>query len=103
MNRTPQIRIRFELLLLIAVLLMVVFSNLVYADSTGTITGKVISSKTGLPPLDAKVTIVDLSRQVPVYPYDGKYIIQDIPPGFYTLKVECNYYETTTIDSIEVD
>ena len=89
---------------LILLALLTAFAiNSALADSTGAIIGKVVNATTALPPLDAKVTIVELNREVPVCPVDGKYFIQDIPPGIYSLKVECDYYETATIDSIEVD
>jgi hypothetical protein len=103
MNKTPHAKIRFERFMLMAGLSIVILSGYAFADSTGTITGKIVIAKTGLPPLDAKVTIVELNRQVPVYPYDGKYIIQDVPPGFYSLKIECDYYETANVECIEVD
>jgi hypothetical protein len=107
MNRIPQISFRTAsikgLFLIAEVLAAIILINTAFADSTGTIMGKVINTKTGLPPLDAKVTIIELNRQVPVYPYDGKYIIRDIPPGFYSLKFECDYYNILIVDCVEID
>jgi hypothetical protein len=89
-------------LIFVALLLIFVY-NISIADSTGAISGKVIVGKTGLPPLGAKVRIIELNREVSVCPVDGKYFIQDIPTGYYSLKVEYNCYDTVIADCVEID
>lgn len=76
---------RTSLLFLVFVLLA--GSSMVWAQSTGSLKGKVVDSKDKLPLPTAKISVSGLKTQV-LAGSEGEYLIRDIPPGVYKVTVE---------------
>lgn len=88
-------------LVLVAAMLLVSCCNVAFAAVTGKISGYIVDKKTqeGLP--SVAVQIVGTTRGAMTSP-DGSYLIMNIPPGTYSLKVRLIGYQTVQVDKILV-
>ena len=71
------------------------------------IQGAVIDTETNLPVEFANVSLIDPATQKPVNGAvcddKGKFVIQKVAPGIYTIAVSFIGYETQTIEGIKVE
>lgn len=72
--------------------LFVIFLVQMASAQTGSITGTVTNEK-GVPVPTADVLLVEISREAATN-LQGKYLIEDVLPGTYTLRVSFIGYET---------
>ena len=82
-----------------AFLIMTLFSAVLTAGQTGKITGKVLDQETGNPLPGVNVLLENTSMGDATNP-EGKFVILDIPPGLYTVKLSFIGYATVTIENV---
>lgn len=75
--------------------------SMLYAASGGKITGRVIDSKTGEPLLGANI-IIEGTGIGAASDLDGYYVINNTPPGSYTVLVSYIGYETQRITNLNI-
>ena len=80
-------------------LIMTLFSAVLTAGQTGKITGKVLDQETGNPLPGVNVLLENTSMGAATDP-EGKFVILDIPPGLYTVKLSFIGYATVTIENV---
>lgn len=73
----------------------------VHAAATGQIKGTIVDKKTGEPVVGVSVLVVGTGRG-DMTDMDGKYIITQMEPGTYTLKISHVYYAEVEITEVEV-
>ncbi len=81
--------------------LMLTVTAIIYAGPSGKITGTVKDKQTGEPIAGASVLVVGTSRGAQTDP-DGKFVINQVEPGTYQLKISSLEYDTKNIDSVTV-
>lgn len=82
--------------------LFFVISNLIFAQQTGTITGKVVDKSTGSELIGATVMIKDKSLGG-LTKIDGTYRVQNVPVGEYTLSFNYVGYAKIEITGVKVN
>lgn len=87
----------------ILILFVMFFSSIIEAGTTGKIKGRIVDDKTGEPLIGVNV-MIDGTMLGAATDLDGFYIILNIPPGKYNLKVSYIGYTTTIIEvNVSVD
>ena len=76
--------------------------QLALAGTTGKITGEVLEKDTNQPVIGARVTIEGTTMGAMVNPMDGSYIIQNVPPGTYTIVASCIGFNPVTVTNLLV-
>ena len=79
--------------------IMTLFLAVPVAGQTGKITGKVLDQETGNPLPGVNVLLENTSMGAATDP-DGDFVILDIPPGLYTVKLSFIGYATVTIENV---
>ena len=77
--------------------------QVVYAGTTGKITGVVTDSEDKQPVVGARVVIEGTTMGAMVNAMDGSYFIQNVPPGTYSLVASCIGYNNTTVKDLVVN
>lgn len=72
-----------------------------FAQETGRIAGTIVDSETGEPLFSASILVVETSQGA-VADFDGNYLIRNLVPGSYTVKVSYISYATQTITGVEI-
>lgn len=83
------------------ILLLLLFSNLSFAGTTGKIAGRVIDSKTR-EPIPAVNIVIEGTNYGTATNVEGYYVINNVPPGVYTLVVSAIGYEKKIIKNVKV-
>lgn len=78
-----------------------IFSNLIFAGTTGKLAGKIVDSETGEPLLGTSVILEGTTRGA-ASDFDGSYFIINIPPGIYTVKVSMVGYTTQVVNKVRI-
>ncbi|HZW38486.1 MAG TPA: TonB-dependent receptor [Ignavibacteriaceae bacterium] len=88
-------------LLTIFLLVMFAFSNVVWAGTTGKLAGKVIDAKTkeALPFVNVIIEGTKLGASTDL---DGNYVILNIPPGNYKIRVQYVGYQTVLMENVSI-
>ncbi len=89
---------RYSKLLICALLL---WSSAVFAQTTGRIVGTVLDKATGEPLPSAAVTIVGTFYQT-LTDFDGKFVLNDIKPGTYSVKFQFIGYQPMQFNDIKI-
>jgi len=89
---------RYSKLLIYALLL---WSSAVFAQTTGRIVGTVLDKATGEPLPSAAVTIVGTFYQT-LTDFDGKFVLNDIKPGTYSVKFQFIGYQPMQFNDIKI-
>ncbi len=71
------------------------------AQTTGTISGRVVDAATGAPLAGAEILIEQSGRSVPSSE-DGRFVLAGVPTGVYTVRVELLSYRTLRVEQVEV-
>lgn len=74
----------------------------IYAQATGSISGRIFDAETGEPLPGATVRIETIARSTGA-DVDGRYILQNIPAGTYDIKVSNVGYGIQIIEGVEVE
>lgn len=82
-----------------AFLIMTLFSAALTAGQTGKITGKILDQETGNP-LPGVNVLLENTPMGAATDADGKFVILDIPPGLYIVKLSFIGYATITIENV---
>ena len=82
-------------------LLLILFSGLVIAGTTGKISGKVIDAENGEPLIGANVLILGTTLGAAT-DFEGNYFIINIPPGRYEVKASIIGYSSLSIQNVKV-
>lgn len=90
----------FKLYPLIIVLVALV-PLIIAAGTTGKIKGTVVEKNTGNPIAGASVMLIGTTQSAKTGP-DGTFVIQDIKPGSYTIKVTLTGYKTVEVKAVSV-
>ncbi|MBU0474746.1 MAG: TonB-dependent receptor [Bacteroidetes bacterium] len=72
-----------------------------YAGTTGKIVGRIVDNKTDEPLIGANVMVVGTSYGAAT-DIDGNYIIVNIPPGTYTLRISMVSYKTIIMNDVNI-
>ncbi|UCE07924.1 MAG: TonB-dependent receptor, partial [bacterium] len=75
--------------------------ELIYAQTTGKIAGKVTDATTGDPLIGANVFIEGTTLGAAAGP-EGEFFIINVPPGLYSLRVQMMGYETVRFENVRV-
>jgi Ca-activated chloride channel family protein len=94
-------RTRTIIMLLLLAAGLMVGVTLLWAEGTGCITGTVIEKETNQPVVGATVLVVGTKRGV-ITDEEGKFVIPNVDPGVYTLKVSHFAYEILEVVNVEV-
>jgi len=89
---------RYSKLLICALLL---WSSAVFAQTTGRIVGTVLDKATGEPLPSAAITIVGTFYQT-LTDFDGKFVLNDIKPGTYSVKFQFIGYQPMQFNDIKI-
>ena len=93
---------RMKIYVLLFVLLVLTVGQIViFAGTTGKIAGRVTDSETG-EPLPFVNVLIDGTNMGAATDIDGYYVILNIPPGNYSLRVQYVGYQTTIVENILV-
>ncbi len=74
---------------------------ILWAGTTGKITGKIIDAETGMPLAGANVVVTGTSYGTAAGA-DGRYVIMNIPAGTYSLAASMIGYKTVTMTNVQV-
>ncbi|MGE5681523.1 MAG: carboxypeptidase regulatory-like domain-containing protein [Bacillota bacterium] len=83
-------------------LLLFLLPQLLYGGTVGKIKGKVTDSKTGEPLTGANVVVAG-TTQGATSDVNGEYVIQNLSPGIYNLKVSFIGYRPTAVSEVRVN
>jgi outer membrane receptor protein involved in Fe transport len=81
--------------------LIILFTGLSFAGTTGKISGKVMDAATGEPLIGANVLVIGTTLGAAT-DFDGNYFIINIPPGRYEVKASLVGYNSITSQNIKV-
>ncbi len=87
---------------LVVLTLSVVCFHMAYAGTVGKISGVVLDSEEKTPVPGARVLVDGTTMGAMVNPVNGSYVIQNVPPGTYTLIAECIGYNKTSVTDVLV-
>lgn len=87
--------------LILVSLCIIIFSASLFGASTGKLKGVLIDKESNGPVIGASVMIVGTTKGG-VTDFDGKYLIRDVEPGKYQLKISSLEYNTVLIDDVVV-
>jgi hypothetical protein len=82
-------------------LLLLMIQSCLFAGVTGKLVGKVIDKNTGEPLIGANI-IIQGTTLGSVADYEGRFIIINIPPGSYNVKVSFIGYETVLFENVKI-
>ncbi len=82
-------------------LLIFIIHLQLFAGTTGKLTGKVTDSQTGEPLLGANILVNGMSLGAAA-DVNGDFIILNIPPGTYSVKVSYLGYETVLVEGVKI-
>lgn len=80
---------------------LTLLTGLVYAGTTGKLTGKVTDKKTGEPLPFVNITLEGTTIGAAT-DLDGKYVILNIPPGKYNVKFQYIGYQTVIVQNVQI-
>ncbi len=80
---------------------LVILSNLIFAGTTGKISGKIIDAETGEPLLGVSVMLMGTSRGA-ASDFDGTYYLLNIPPGIYSVKISMVGYTSKIFSEVRI-
>ncbi len=83
------------------ILLFILFQLQLFAGTTGKLTGVVTDARTG-DPLPGANILIDQTSLGGAADADGNFIILNIPPGTYTIKVSYLGYETLLVEGVKI-
>ncbi len=95
-KKTPNVKIALTGLTVIFFLL---FSNMMFAGTTGKLAGNIKDSKTGEPVVGANI-IIKGTHFGAAADLDGYYYINNISPGEYTVIISAVGYQTTVVNKV---
>ena len=90
---------RFTVFILTALIALIY--TVVMAGSTGKLTGVVVDKETGDPIPGASVQIIGMSHGS-ITDAAGRFMIDDIPPGIYSIRINSLWCQTIRMDNIEI-
>ena len=82
-------------------LLLLIIPSCLFAGVTGKLVGKVIDKNTGEPLIGANI-IIQGTTLGSVADHDGRFIIINIPPGTYNVKVSFIGYESVLFENVKI-
>ena len=82
-------------------LLLLIIPACLFARVTGKLVGKVIDKNTGEPLIGANI-IIQGTILGSVADHDGRFIIINIPPGTYNVKVSFIGYESVLFENVKI-
>jgi len=91
----------YMIFLIVLAGLVVALPTSTYSSATGQIKGTIIDRETEKPVLGASILVVGTARGA-MTDLDGKYIITQVGPGTYTLKVTHVSYQEVEVTNVEV-
>ncbi|KAA3661238.1 MAG: TonB-dependent receptor [Calditrichaeota bacterium] len=97
-----QINRVFLLPLLTAILLLLVFPNIIYTATTGKLAGKVTDKETGEPLPGANIIVVGTNLGA-ASDAQGNYTILNIPPGKYTVLFRFIGYHEVNVQNVQIN
>ncbi len=89
-------------ILTVYILTLTFFSSLLFAGSTGKIAGKVIDAGNGEPLLGANVVVLDGSGKGAATDINGEYLILNLSPKTYRLRISMIGYKTVEVSDVRV-
>ncbi len=82
-------------------LILLSFTNLIFAGTTGKLTGKVTDAANGEPLIGVNVIILGTNLGAAT-DLDGNYTLLNIPPGVYEVKFSSIGYNSVTIQNVKI-
>ncbi|MBZ0201125.1 MAG: TonB-dependent receptor [Ignavibacteriaceae bacterium] len=82
-------------------ILAILFSTFIYAGTTGKLTGKITDANTGEPLIGANILIEETGLGAATG-FDGHYVLLNIPPGSYKVKISYLGYETNLFEGVKI-
>jgi len=92
---------RKTLIATLLVTLLILSGSILYAGTTGKITGKVTDATSG-DPLPGVNVVIEGTMMGAATDLDGEYIILNVPPGIYTLRATMIGYSASVIENVKV-
>ncbi len=86
----------------LATLYFTLFTSLMFAGSTGKIGGKVTDANTGEPLLGANIVVMDGSGKGTATDINGEYLLLNLSPKTYKLRISMIGYKTVEISEVRV-
>ncbi len=86
---------------LIAVIIALLFTNILFAGTTGKLTGLVTDQETGDPLVGCSI-LIQGSYLGAATDNNGRYVILNIPPGKYTVSAQMIGYQKTTVKEVSI-
>ena len=92
-----------KILILSLLMVIVIISSFpVYAGSTGKITGKITDAITDETLIGVNIIIADLPGLGAATDFNGEYVILNVQPGTYTVRISMIGYKTVEIQDVRV-
>ncbi|MCL4278338.1 MAG: carboxypeptidase-like regulatory domain-containing protein, partial [Ignavibacteriaceae bacterium] len=82
-------------------LLLLISGHVIYAGTTGKLSGSVKDSQTGEPLVGANIIIVGTEFGAATN-LDGNFVILNIPPGSYSVKVSYIGYQVSLFNDLQI-
>jgi hypothetical protein len=94
----------FRPILFVILIVLIIMPGLAFpqADTTGSVTGRILDAGDGLPLPGARVKIGGTNLGAVVNPLDGSFLIENIQPGEYTLIAHCLGYAELAAEVIPI-
>ena len=86
---------------LLLIVLSIAFSSVLFAGTTGKISGKIIDKNTNEPLIGANVIIIGTTMGAAT-DIDGNYFIINIPPGVYEVRASLVGYSSHTFNNVRI-
>jgi uncharacterized membrane protein len=80
-------------------LVLLTLIGIAYAGTTGKLTGKVTDADTGEPVIGANI-LIDGTYMGAAADVNGEYVINNIPPGEYTVSISAVGYQKTIVEKV---
>ncbi len=87
--------------ILLGLILLITSSSVLFAGTTGKLTGKVVDSKTNEPLPFVNIIIVGTNMGAAT-DIDGNYTILNIPPGTYSVKAQYIGYQPVIVEGVKI-
>ncbi len=93
-----------RILITTAISIAIILASLAsaYGAAVGQITGTILDKETGKPVVGATVLIVGTTRGA-MSDFDGKFLIRQVEPGLYTLRISHLDYKTIDVKDVSVE